>query len=142
MVDETIKDTAAIFDKPNPLSYKEWAKRENKIGIPYVAFAFKGDAFDKHKNFIVGNGEKYDNAFSRRRKRAKNFKNGELIPGKEYAVVLRGYTTKVNIDCIYLVEITSFIFVGLIVFTSCSDCPLYYRASGKHAMCAICLLYA
>jgi hypothetical protein len=90
MVDETVTNIAQTFSR-NLLSYQEWIRRENKIGFPYIAFVFKGDSFEQHKNFIVGDP---DHTY-RRKKRATLPKNGNLIPGKQYAVALRGYTAEV-----------------------------------------------
>ncbi|CAB4026493.1 phosphatidylinositol phosphatase PTPRQ-like isoform X1, partial [Paramuricea clavata] len=92
MVDETVTNIAETFSR-NLLSYQEWIRRENKIGFPYIAFVFKGDSFEQHKNFIVGDGEESDHTY-RRKKRATLHKNGNLIPGKQYAVALRGYTAE------------------------------------------------
>lgn len=100
MVDDTLKkqlnNLSEVFKEPLK-SYQEWYKLEEKVGVPYVAFAFEGEKFEKYKNFIVGNDEKFENTYSRRKKRTQpEHKNGKLIPGKDYAVAVRAYTAKVR----------------------------------------------
>jgi hypothetical protein len=96
MMDDTVTNLAEIFNRSTPLSYQDWISKKNKIGLPYIAFAFKGHSFEQHKNFIVGGGEKFDNTYRReKRETGTVHKNGNLIPGKQYAVALRGYTAEV-----------------------------------------------
>ncbi|XP_046846179.1 receptor-type tyrosine-protein phosphatase S-like isoform X2 [Xenia sp. Carnegie-2017] len=97
MVDSlTESDYTEIFKKrkTQPLSYNEWIEKKQKTGIVFVAFAFNGSSFDYYENFVIGRGQPFDNDVSRRKRRAdeRSYRNGELIPGKHYAVALRAFT--------------------------------------------------
>lgn len=103
MVNDTISDEELvdIFNTKESelLFYDDWLKTENKIGVPYVALAFKGELFDKKKDSVViGYGDTFDNTLARRKERNTNANqtNGKLIPDKQYAVAVRGYTEKVS----------------------------------------------
>ena len=104
MVDGTIshEKLADIFntEESDLLFHEGWLNAEKNIGVPYIALAFKGELFDTKKDLVViGSGETFDNTFARRKKRNTIVKpkNGKLIPGKQYAVAVRGYTEKVNL---------------------------------------------
>lgn len=98
MIDDSkSKDDIRIFLKKDLLTYEKWMKKEDKIGSPYIAFAFEGEKYDEYNKVTVGNGDTFDNTLARRKKRNTNEQqtNGELIPGKKYAIAVRGYTEKV-----------------------------------------------
>ena len=119
MVDGTISDKKLedIFNtKESDLwFYKDWLNIKNKTGVPYIALAFKGELFDTKEDLVViGSGETFDNTLVRRKKRNTNVKpkNGKLIPGKQYAVAVRGYTEKVHFLQFYFVETNHFYYTG------------------------------
>ena len=99
MIDQSIlkKELDDIFEGEILLTYKDWIKKENKIGIPYIAFAFEGEKYNSSNKVIIGNGDTFDNTLARRKRRTINGQqeNGNLIPGKQYAIAVRGYTEKV-----------------------------------------------
>ena len=102
MVDDTISDENLInifnTEESKLLFYEHWLKTEKKLGVPYIALAFKGEQFDtKKKLVVIGSGKTFDNTLARRKKRNTNVNqtNGELIPSKQYAIAVRGYTEKV-----------------------------------------------
>ena len=99
MIDDSISTEILnnIFEKEISRTYEEWIKEENKIGVPYIAFAFEGEKYKSNNEVIIGKGDTFDNTLARRKKRNANGqqKNGNLIPGKQYAIAVRGYTEKV-----------------------------------------------
>ncbi len=98
MVDDTVNNLEDIFNRDELKTYDEWKEGGYKIGIPCIMWAFKGDSFNKNENLIIGNDKKFDNTYARRKKRAESkLRNGELIPDREYAVAVRGYTAKVSL---------------------------------------------
>ena len=70
--------------------------KEERYGKAYIAFAFKAEDFDKYQRFVLGNGTSFENEFSRRKRENKEYRNGKLTPGSDYAYHLRGYVNKVT----------------------------------------------
>lgn len=102
MIDKTILEKLDdIFEEEILRTYKDWITEENKIGIPYIAFAFEGEKYNSSNKVIIGNGDTFDNTLARRKRRNTNEQqeNGNLIPGKQYAIAVRGYTEKVILLC-------------------------------------------
>jgi hypothetical protein len=98
MVNDSVKNLEKKINTIEPTTYSKWYEMENKVGVPYIAFAFKGDEFETHQNLTIGGDEAFDNTYKSRKKRAESgHRNGKLVPGKEYAVALRGYTAEVYI---------------------------------------------
>ena len=98
MVDDTVKNLEDIFNNDELKTYDEWKEGEYKFGVPCIMWAFKGNSFEDNKKLTIGSGKEFDNTYARRKKRADSkLRNGELIPGRNYAVAVRGYTAKVNL---------------------------------------------
>ena len=94
MVDDTVKNVAERLNSKDLKTYEEWENGGYRIGIPYIAYALKGDS--RKKTLLIGNGESFDNTIESRKKRAESkFKNGKLLPDREYVVAVRGYTAEV-----------------------------------------------
>jgi hypothetical protein len=114
MVDDTVKNPAEILNTDEAKTYKQWKTDGYKVGVPYVAFAFKGDSYEENKNLIIGNEKTFDNRHKRRKKRDEsNLTNGKLVPNKEYVVAVRGYTEKVRKVLFLTVEDVSFVIKAL-----------------------------
>ena len=75
-------------------------KKEERIGVPYVAFAFKGEDFEINQCFVLGAGQTFSNKFSERKRNADQYRNGPLDPGSSYKFFVRGYTAEVtSVSC-------------------------------------------